>query len=306
MDKSYGLHGAFQTYLYYLVLIFISTLAAIIFYYVGSHKKQVSKLVKVHQQYGLGTFEVRADTKVPKPYFLLAKNFNQMLDQIELLRKEHKYLINGVSHDLKTPIARIRFALDLTHNCHSVADYQTQLQDMDLDLDELDALVNEWLFYAELNGKPGPITHESVNFSELIESTSRRISTLYPDIQLSLDLPSGYINAEPRLINRAVENLAVNSFKFSRSQVSISIEFAKDDVILRIEDDGIGISEQQKELVIKPFKKLDDSRNSAGYGLGLAIVKSIVDKHSAQLQIQKSSLGGACFVLILPIYFPYS
>ena len=301
MEKNYGAHGDYQTYLQNLLLIVIAVLAFIIFRYVNSHKKQVNKLVKVHQQYGLGKFDVRADMFVPRPYSLLAKNFNQMIDQIELLQKEQKNLINGVSHDLKTPIARIRFALDLTHNCHTVADYQTQLQDMDIDLDELDALVNEWLFYAQLNGKPAPLIKERVNFAELTELTASKIKTLYPDIQLSFDLPTGYINAEPRLINRAIENLVVNSFKFSKSQVAINIEFTKDKLIFRIEDDGIGISEQQKEQVIQPFVKLDNSRNSVGFGLGLAIVKSILDKHAAQLQIQKSSLGGACFVVTLPI-----
>ncbi|MFT5755694.1 MAG: two-component system OmpR family sensor kinase [Alteromonadaceae bacterium] len=300
MDKNYGSHGDYQTYVQNLLLIVISVLAFIVFYYVNSHKKQVNKLVKVHQQYGLGKFEARADVLVPKPYALLAQNFNQMTDQIELLQQEHKNLINGVSHDLKTPIARIRFALDLTHHCHTVADYQARLQDMDLDLDELDTLVNEWLFYAELNGKPMPIIKESVNFAELIELTARKIKTVYPDIQLRLNLQEGYIKAEPRLINRAIENLIVNSFKFSKSQVLISVEFTNEHITFRIEDDGIGVDDQQKTQITQPFVKLDDSRNSAGFGLGLAIVKSILDKHSAELQIQASPLGGACFSLILP------
>jgi signal transduction histidine kinase len=301
MEKNYGAHSDYQTYLQKLLLIVISVLAFIVFYYVNSHKKHVDKLIEVHQQYGLGKFDARANELVPRPYSLLAKNFNQMTYQIELLRQEYKNLINGVSHDLKTPIARIRFALDLTHHCHTVADYQTRLQDMDLDLDELDDLVNEWLFYAELNGKPVPITKTSISFAELIESTAKKIKIVYPDIELNLNLQAGYINAEPRLINRAIENLIVNSFKFSKNQVIISVEFTKKNIIFRIEDDGFGINEQQKEQIIQPFVKLDGSRNSAGFGLGLAIVKSILDKHFAELQIQTSPIGGACFIVIFPI-----
>jgi signal transduction histidine kinase len=301
MEKNYRAHSDYQTYSQKLLLIVISVLAFIVFYYVNSHKKQVDKLIEVHQQYGLGKFEARANELVPRPYSLLAKNFNQMTYQIELLQQEYKNLINGVSHDLKTPIARIRFALDLTHNCHTVADYQARLQDMDLDLDELDDLVNEWLFYAELNGKPMPIKKASISFAELIESTARKIKVVYPNIELSLNLQAGYINAEPRLINRAIENLIVNSFKFSKNKVIISVEFTKNSIAFRIEDDGRGINEQQKEQIIQPFVKLDDSRNSAGFGLGLAIVKSILDKHCAELQIKTSSLGGACFVVIFPV-----
>ncbi len=301
MKKIHGAHGDYQSYLLNLLLIVISVLAFIIFYYVHRHQKQVNKLVKVHQQYGLGKFEARANELVPMPYSLLAKNFNQMTDQIELLQQEHRNLINGVSHDLKTPIARIRFSLDLTRHCHTVADYQARLQDMDLDLDELDDLVNEWLFYAELNGKPMPIIKESISLAELIETTARKIKIVYPDIELSLNLQAGYINAEPRLINRAIENLIVNSFKFSKNQVFISVEFTENGIVFRIEDDGRGINEQQKEQIIQPFVKLDDSRNSAGFGLGLAIVKSILDKHVAELQIQTSPLGGACLVVIFPV-----
>ncbi|SFD09481.1 ATP-binding protein [Pseudoalteromonas denitrificans] len=301
MEKYFVSDDAFKAYLQGFLLIIISALAFIIFLYVNSHKKQMKKLIKVQQQYGAGQFDIKADTHVAMPYTLLATNFNLMTKQISLLQQEQKNLINGVSHDLKTPIARLRFALDLTRNCHTVSQYQNQIQNMDLDLDELDDLVTQWLFYAELNGKPEAIIKEAVHFADLVNHIANKIKVLYPHIQLDLNLQQGNIQAEPRLLSRAIENLIVNSFKFTQSHVSITLKFNVTSITFKIEDDGAGITEAQKNKIIQPFVKLDNSRSSSGFGLGLAIVKSILEQHDSQLEIKASSKGGACFIIHFPI-----
>ena len=301
MNKRHSAQSDIQAYIQGLVLIIIAMLALIIFRYVNGHKQQVNSLVKAHQAYGAGHFEVSANENVPTPYDMLAKNFNTMTSQIAQLRLEHNNLINGVSHDLKTPIARIRFALDLTRNCHSIEQYQQQLQAMDLDLDELDGLINEWLFYADLNGKPAQLMTESINFSQLITVVANKSRVTHPKIALNLNLADDHIVADPRLLTRVIENLITNSFKFTQSSVAINLEYKANQCIFTIEDDGAGINPQEAEQIMQPFVKLDSSRNSAGHGLGLAIVKSIVDKHKAQLTITTSTLGGACFTVTFPL-----
>ena len=301
MNKRHSAQSDIEAYIQGLMLIIITMLAFIIYRYVNGHKQQVNNLVKVHQSYGAGHFEVSANTNIPTPYDVLAKNFNTMTSQIARLQLEHSNLINGVSHDLKTPIARIRFALDLTHNCHSVEQYQQQLQAMDLDLDELDGLINEWLFYAELNGKPAPLVTESVNFSQLITALANKSQVIHPNIRLILTVDDGHIMANPRLLIRAIENLITNSFKFTQSSVAISLEYEANQCFFTIEDDGPGITAQDATQITQAFVKLDSSRNSAGHGLGLAIVKSIIDKHHATLAITTSKLGGACFTVTFPL-----
>ena len=301
MKKYYSAQGDFQVYTQGVVLIIMIMLALIIFRYVNGHKQQVNSLVKVHQAYGAGNFEVSANPNMPKPYDALAKNFNTMTSQIARLQLEHHNLINGVSHDLKTPIARLRFALDLTRNCQTIEQYQQQLQGMDLDLDELDTLINEWLFYAELHGKPAELVTESVDFDQLIIPIANNIHLMYPAIELKLTLAQGSIKAEPRLLMRAIENLITNSFKFTQSSVAISLEYSTNQFIFKIEDNGLGINPQEAQQIILPFVKLDSSRNSVGHGLGLAIVKSILDQHHAKLAVSTSTKGGACFTVTFPL-----
>jgi len=307
LNKNYGTHDAFQSYLQQFLFIIILALAIYIFYYANGHKKQVNELVKVYQAYGAGEFLVRANTKTPKPYTLLATTFNQMAQQIKLLIEEQRTLVHGVSHDLRTPIARLRFALDMTRNCHSIEEYQALVQDMDLDLDELDTLVDEWLFYAEINGKSANIACEMFDLKKVTEKTASKIQVLFPNIKFDLVLEEAVIEGDERLVARTIENLLINAAKFARSNVRMKIQASehrqeKTSVCLIVEDDGPGIPEALQQKVVQPFVKLDDSRNSSGFGLGLAIVKSIVEKHQAQLHIKTSTLGGASFSVSFKSY----
>ncbi|WGV98349.1 ATP-binding protein [Vibrio sp. YMD68] len=297
MTKNYGSHGLLHKYLLSFLGIVIMCIAVFIFCYVYQHKKQVRKLSKVYQAYGRGLFGVRADTTTAAPYSLLANTFNQMASQIEALLQEQRTLVHGVSHDLRTPIARLRFALDMSRGCQTVEQYQDKLQDMDLDLDELDSLVNEWLFYAQMGSQPA-IDTENLQLRELLINTVNKVKVLYPCIECSLDLQPAWIDGDPQLINRCFENLIINAFKFADSQIKISLINRNQQCVVLIEDDGIGIKKESQEQIMQPFVKLDSSRNNEGFGLGLAIVKSILDKHNTQLTIKDSSLGGACFMVV--------
>jgi signal transduction histidine kinase len=302
LEKNYGSHGAFLLYLQSFLLIIISASAIFIFYYANTHKNQVNKLVTVYQKYGAGEFLVRANSKTPLPYTPLAKTFNQMAEEIKLLIEEQRTLVHGVSHDLRTPIARLRFALDMTRECHSAEEFMTKIQYMDQDLDELDTLVDEWLFYAELNGKSEPLIMEQVDLKELAQASVKKIQVLYPEIKFEHVVQQAFVLANARLITRAIENLLTNAGKFAQSKVWVTVSANEmdqdcDAFCLLVEDDGAGIPKALQSKIVQPFVKLDDSRNSSGFGLGLAIVKSILDKHQTQLGIKTNSLGGASFVI---------
>ena len=297
MTKNYGSHGLFQKYLLSFLAIVIMCIAVFIFTYVYRHKQQVKKLSKVYQAYGKGLFNVRADTKTAEPYALLANTFNQMASQIEALLQEQQTLVHGVSHDLRTPIARLRFALDMSRGCQTIEEYQDKLQDMDLDLDELDSLVTDWLFYAQISTKPALIAKQKIQLNELLTNTVNKLKVLHPTIKYSTELQSVQIEGDLQLLNRCFENLIINAFKFANSQIKISVSNQHKQCIVVIEDDGMGIKKESQAQIMQPFVKLDSSRSNDGFGLGLAIVNSILTKHHTQLSIQDSSLGGACFMV---------
>ncbi|MCP5077746.1 MAG: two-component sensor histidine kinase, partial [Psychromonas sp.] len=298
MTKNYGSHGLFQQYLLSFLGVMILCIGLFVFCYVYRHKQQIKKLSEVYQAYGQGLFNVRADSKTAAPYSLLANTFNQMASQIEALLQEQRTLVHGVSHDLRTPIARLRFALDMSRHCQTIEQYQDNLQEMDLDLDELDNLVNEWLFYAQVSGKPALIDKQALQLDDLLENMVNKLQILYPGISFSTALEPMVINGDLQLLNRCFENLIINAFKFANSQIKISLRLQNQQCLLLVEDDGHGIKKEQQAQITQPFVKLDSSRNSDGFGLGLAIVKSILDKHHTQLIIKDSALGGACFMIL--------
>jgi two-component system OmpR family sensor kinase len=302
LEKTYGYHESLQTYMLCFLFIIISSLAIFIFYYAHYHKKQVNQLVEIYKEYGEGNFLIRANESVALPYTPLAETFNKMADEIKLLTEEQKTLVNGVSHDLKTPIARIRFSLDMTRSCNTIEQFRNRIQDMDIDLDELDELVNEWLFYAELAGKPEKPKFRCIDLKKIVQLTYEKTMVLYPHINFSLSVQSTYIEANHRLITRVIENLIINAGKFALSKVRVTIlideKCSKEELIcMLVEDDGPGIPKYLHENIVQPFVKLDTSRNKSGFGLGLAIVKSILDKHQSTLDINTSSLGGAAFLV---------
>ncbi|MDP2561916.1 ATP-binding protein [Psychrobium sp. 1_MG-2023] len=302
MTKNYGEHGLFQQYLLSFLLIVVTFIALFILYYTYRHKKEVTRLTKVYQAYGQGSFNIRAESKTAQPYAILAKTFNQMAEQIEALLQEQRTLVHGVTHDLRTPIARLRFALDMTRNCQDLQQYQARLQDMDLDLDELDDLVNQWLFYAQVSSKPAMIELQQVAVVPLINHSLKKLSVLYPAIKVTVELQSAVIQGNEQLLIRAVDNLMMNAFKFAHSQIKVTVSQVNRQLLLAVEDDGPGIKDELHDYITQPFVRLDASRSTDGFGLGLAIVKCILDKHHTQLTIKHSPLGGACFMVAFNAY----
>ncbi|MFT6900327.1 MAG: two-component system OmpR family sensor kinase [Colwellia sp.] len=302
LEKTYSYQEYLQTYILCFLFIIILSLAIFIFYYAHEHKKQVNQLAEIYKEYGEGNFLIRANESMELPYTPLAKTFNKMADEIKLLIEEQKTLVNGVSHDLKTPIARIRFALDMTRSCKTTEQFRGRIQDMDFDLDELEELVNEWLFYAELNGKPEKLQFRYIDLKKTVQVIYEKTRVLYPHINFELSVRTTYVEANYRLVSRAIENLLINAGKFARSQVRVTIlgdeKCSKEELIcILVEDDGPGIPKDSHHNIVQPFVKLDTSRNTNGFGLGLAIVKSILDKHQSTLEINTSSLGGAAFLV---------
>ncbi|ASP39514.1 hypothetical protein CHH28_12890 [Bacterioplanes sanyensis] len=298
LEKLYHDTLAYQHYGNALVLVVFFVLALFVWLYVRANQRHVRRLSQSYQAYGRGDFSQRADTQLPHPYHGLASQFNDMAERIESLMNEHQLMVNGVSHDLKTPLARLRFALDMTRECRDVDDYRQQMQQMDASLDDLTELLDDWLLLAKLNGQAYPLTVLPHNLADIVTSVLSRLQPLYRDIHVTQTLESVNADIDISLFQRVLENLLGNGFKFARRQLSVRLcSDGSGGFALMIEEDGPGIPDEDKTRVLQPFVRLDDSRSSQGGGLGLAIVVNLLEKHGFELQVQDSELGGAAFVV---------
>ncbi|SER84492.1 two-component system, OmpR family, sensor histidine kinase RstB [Vreelandella subterranea] len=290
-----------------LLMALMVVLALIIYLVMRSIESRMARLELAATRIASGRLETRV--KVESGDFLgrLGMAFNGMANQVQSLLRGQQEMIRAVSHELRTPVARIRFAVQMVEDMTDQPAIRRQLQGIDTDIAELDELIDEILTYARLGG-------ETVNGAELETSlvecramAERVIDALSPLHEgLSITLAPGpdiELLAEPRYLQRALQNLVSNACRHGQSRVVIGLWDEPHLVRIDVEDDGPGIPADARADVFKPFARLDDSRarSSGGYGLGLSIVQKVMAGHGGSVTVDTSpSLGGARFTLLIP------
>ncbi|GAA3907464.1 ATP-binding protein [Halomonas cibimaris] len=241
----------------------------------------------------------------------LGMAFNGMASQVQALLRGQQEMIRAVSHELRTPVARIRFAAQMVEDMTAEPAVRRQIQGIDADIGELDELIDEILTFARLGGQTvgGPEMETArVECRALAERVIDTLAPLHPGLTLELaDGPEMAVQAEPRYLQRALQNLVSNACRYGYSRVAVTLTGEPELVRIDVEDDGPGVPAEVREDVFKPFARLDTSRtrSSGGYGLGLSIVQKIMAGHGGSVSVDASSaLGGARFTLILPRRHP--
>jgi signal transduction histidine kinase len=227
----------------------------------------------------------------------LTEQFHIMAQKVANLMTDQKQLVNAVSHELRTPLARLKFALAMLQSAQP-----EQISGMQQDVQEMESLIDEMLSYARLEIAGEQLSREEFDLSELMHAQLDKLQGLSSKKITTSISSSIKVNANAHYLARVLQNLLQNADKYGASQIEVSLREVEQQVIIVVEDDGEGITEDQYESVFMPFVRLEKSRNKhlGGYGLGLAIVKKIVSWHKGQCVVTKSRLGGASFVITLP------
>jgi signal transduction histidine kinase len=252
---------------------------------------------------GEGDLKSRVNLSKGSALYDLGNSFNAMAKQIKQLIDGHKELTNAVSHELKTPVARLRFAHEMLQEQPGQADQKRYLANIDRDLGELESLIDELLTHARYDRADYPIYPDNHALKSWLDLLLLEFSDLYPKLSFSLSIDSGIETAwiDKRAMSRAIRNLLSNAARYAQSKVQISVTHGLESLNFHVDDDGHGISEADRLKVFEPFVRLDSSRQrgSGGTGLGLAIVKRIVGRHGGSVLCEKSDLGGARFTVSL-------
>jgi two-component system sensor histidine kinase RstB len=215
-----------------------------------------------------------------------------------------------VSHELRTPVARLRFGLEMLGDAATPEARRKYLDGMDGDIQDLDGLVDEMLTYARLEQGAPALNFQRVDLDALLDQVIGELSPLRREVTVSrgdcLSSAQGddaWVDAEPRYLHRALQNLVSNAMRHAQAHVLISYQVGASQCRIDVEDDGPGVPQSAWERIFTPFLRLDDSRTraSGGHGLGLSIVRRIIYWHGGRALIAKShNLGGACFSLSWP------
>ncbi|MNH14351.1 Sensor protein RstB [compost metagenome] len=217
-------------------------------------------------------------------------------------------LVRAVSHELRTPVARLRFGLEMIASARDEQAREKYLSGMDGDIQELDKLVDEMLTYARLEQGAPALHFQRVDLDALLEQVIAELAPLRSDVRVVRgpcqgDEQGAWVEAEPRYLHRALQNLVSNAMRHAESQVSLSYQLGVQRCRIDVEDDGPGVPESVWDRIFTPFTRLDDSRTraSGGHGLGLSIVRRIIYWHKGRASVGHSErLGGARFSLSWP------
>ena len=277
----------------YLV-VFGAFFTIIAFFYLRNQLRPITKLADAAEAFGhgenvpyypSGSLEVRA----------AGQAFLDMRERIERHLKQRTMILSGVSHDLRTPITRLKLGLSFLS--------KEQREPLEKDVEDMNLLLNEFLDFAKLeNETETPIedTDPSMLIDELIESFQR--SNI--EIKTIGEIGNILIKLKPFAIKRALENLINNANRYGEN-ILIEKKIDNNFLIFSVHDDGPGIDEAHYEEVLQPFTRLDPSRNQnkgSGVGLGLPIAKEIAEGQGGSLRLSKSEiLSGLSAALIIPI-----
>jgi two-component system sensor histidine kinase RstB len=261
-------------------------------------------------QLASGRLDARVPARGTDAVGRLASAFNAMAEHLQRSLSTQRELVRAVSHELRTPVARLRFGLEMIDDAESEAARRKYMDGMDNDIQDLDKLVDEMLTYARLEQGAPALNFQQVDLNGLIDQVITELAPLRAGVRVergaaldALDGSGALVEAEPRYLHRALQNLVGNAMRHAESRVRVGYQVGQQRCRLDIEDDGPGVPEEAWERIFHPFLRLDDSRTraSGGHGLGLSIVRRIIYWHGGRAQIGRSeSLGGACFSLIWP------
>jgi len=298
-------------YLYFLhqmrlldigLLAFIAiSLAFPVFIWMRPHWQEMLRLEAAAQRFGEGHLTERIYFDSASSFERLGVAFNQMADNINALIASKKQLIDGIAHELRTPLVRLRYRLEMSENLTA-----EESQALNRDIGQLEALIEELLTYARLDRPQNELQLSTPDLPAWIRSYVDDVQSVNPTRTLVLSqVTAGEYGAlDMRLMERVLDNLVNNALRYSNQTLHIALELTGSRASLTVEDDGPGIDPESRQRVFEPFVRLDPSRDRAtgGCGLGLAIVHSIAQAMGGDVQCDESTLGGARFCFSWPVY----
>jgi two-component system sensor histidine kinase RstB len=289
---------------YLMLLTLCISLAISAFFWLRPVWRQLHAFSLVSKSLGTGNFAARVSLPSASPLNELANTFNSMAHNIQQLMDDRKLMIDAVSHDLRTPIARLRYRIEALRLQLPIENRETLLTPMSKDLDCLGEMTDELLLFSRLDCPTVQIEKQAIVLIEWLVTLLAEFEWqgTSPVILNNTKEEAPVVYADPYYLHRALTNLLTNACRYKRQQIQIMLEKEKDLILIHIDDDGPGVPEPERDNILKPFIRLDHSRNAqtGGYGMGLAIVQKILYWHQGKVLISQSELGGARVTIAWP------
>ena len=265
-----------------ILVIMIATI------FLKNQTRPIIKLAEASERFGRGDkieeFRPAGALEIRKAGY----EFDKMRKRIIRHLNQRSEMLSGISHDLRTPLTRIKLQLAF------IKDKEISKR-LSGDVDEMEKMLNEYLQFASLGSQENT---EKFDLHELIKSTVKKYDNSNINFKNS---PHMHFTGRKNLIQRCINNLIDNSNKYAK-KLMIEIKQINKNIIVILEDDGPGIPKSEYENVFKPFYKLDKGRgdSKSSVGLGLSISSDVIRSHGGKIELGESKLGGLKIIISLP------
>ncbi|MDQ3202187.1 MAG: ATP-binding protein [Pseudomonadota bacterium] len=278
---------------WFLAIGLLSTASAWIF--VSQLNQPLKRLVYAARQLGQGRSVRLPISDTPSEMTEVYRAFNQMAEDVEQAGRERELMLAGVSHDLRTPLTRLRLSLEL------MGDHSDLSDDMVRDIEDMDAILDQFLAFIR-DGRDESV--EEVDLTELVREVAAPYNQNEQKVQLRLE-PIQPFPLRRVSMKRLLNNLIGNALNHAGTGVEVAAYVSGDInapyVVLSVMDRGAGIDPSELEAIFNPFTRGDRARGGKGTGLGLAIVKRIASMHGGNVELRNRAGGGLEARVRLPL-----
>jgi two-component system, OmpR family, sensor kinase len=282
-----------------LVIIFYAAIALVIMLWLWPLRRDLRALERSTLRFGDRNWSFDANISPRSPVASLADAFGRMARRIDGLISSHKEMANAMSHEVKTPLARMRFEIELARSAEGREALLQHLDHLNTDIAELNAFVTATLEYAVLERAEVALNIAQHDFTLIVPAVTESVKrSARNDLTLSYEVADDakQVSCDAHLIETVLRNLLYNATRYAKQRVHVTFKAAADSYQLCVEDDGPGIPAPDRERVFGSFVQLGArSTSHTGFGLGLAIVKRAIEWHGGTASVDSSPLGGARF-----------
>jgi signal transduction histidine kinase len=251
------------------------------------------------KEVGRGNLKHRVPLKRADELRELAAAFNDMTDRIRDMLHTKEQLMLDVSHELRSPITRMKVALEF------LAEGQAK-DSLKSDIAEMETMINEILETARRHHLHGNLKRRRINLADLLNGILANYLNQPPGVEAG-DFPAEIeLNVDSEQVKTVFQNILTNAIKFSNPDdkpVMISLTKQAEAIVVRILDHGIGIPPDELPFIFEPFYRVDKSRSkrTGGYGLGLSLCKTIMEAHGGRIEVDSKPDVGTCVSLFFPL-----
>ena len=291
-----------------LTLLFYAAIALVIMIWIRPLTRDLRALDKAASRFGNKNWVFDARIKPRSQIYPLAETFRKMAARIDGLIASHKDMSNAVSHEIKTPLSRMQFEIELAQQAENAAELTQSLGNIKTDIAAINNVVKATMDYAILERADMSLNIGTHNFTTLIPAIADNVRrNACPDIRVSSAIQSDAdkVICDMHLLETVLKNLLYNAARYAKHDIRISFNMHNGANQLLVDDDGPGIPEKDWHRALESFVQLDqDGSKKTGFGLGLAIVRRAIEWHSGEVVISRSPLGGARVAATWPAILP--